>query len=80
MKYKIGWPFWQLAFKVFHCTLFYRYDIYKTDHDFFALSPDIKGLGAEGSTIEEVVEAMKYGAKEFVKLDLFGSSDGWDGN
>lgn len=72
MKYRVGWPFWRFVFKTFHCTLVYRYDIYKTDHDYCAISYDIKGLGAEGSTIEEVVEAIENGAKEFVNLDLYG--------
>ncbi len=40
------------------------------------MSPDIKGLGAEAKTIEDVAEAMESGALEFVRLDLFGADKG----
>ena len=70
-SYRVGWPLWKLAYRL-GFTLSYRYDIYYSpeSRDYCALSPDIKGLGAEAKTIEEVVDAMESGALEFVRLDL----------
>lgn len=73
MIYRVGWPLWKLAYKL-GCTLYYRYDIYQSSesNDYCAISPDIKGLNAEAKTLDEIKEAMEYGAQEIVKLDLFG--------
>lgn len=73
MIYRVGWPFWKLAYKL-GFTLYYRYDVYRNheSNDYCAASPDIKGLNAEAKSLDEVCEAMEYGAQEIVKLDLFG--------
>lgn len=76
MKYRIGLPFWKQAYRL-GCALYYRYDIYYShdSNDYCASSPDIKGLFAEAKTLDEIKEAMEYGAQELVKIDLFGVDD-----
>ncbi len=73
MYYHIGWPFWKLAYRL-GFKLRCRFVISKdTDHnDYFAYSPDIKGLFAESESFDEVVSAMKAGAIDFVHIDLHG--------
>ena len=77
MKYRIGLPFWKQIYKLFGVTLSYRYDIFRSKETglIYGCSPDIKGLNAEGKTVQEVIEAIESGAYVLVRLDLYGVDD-----
>lgn len=75
MKYRIGWPFWRLLYKQ-GFPLVYRYEIvYDVScKRYCALSSDIKGLLAEGDSIEEVRDVMEGCAPEFVAFYVYGEN------
>ena len=70
MNYRIGWPFWKLAYKI-GCTLTFRVIIHKgTDKPvFWCESPDLPGLIAEMPTIEELIKEVHIMAEELLELN-----------
>ncbi len=75
MKYRIGWTFWRLLYRL-GIPLVYRYEIvYDVScHRYCAQIPDVKGLLAEGDSIEEVREVMEGCAPEFVAFYVYGDT------
>lgn len=70
MNYRIGFPFWKLAYKL-GCTLTFRVIIHKGEEQpvYWCESPDIPGLVAEMPTIEELIREVRIMAEELIELN-----------
>lgn len=71
MKYKIGRPFWKIAYRL-GVPIYYSYNIFFDQHAkrYFALSEDIEGLIAEADTIDEIKEICEDIAQNMIKTEL----------
>lgn len=72
MKYRIGWPFWKLAYKL---GFILTYRVYITvDHSdgvtaYTAESPDF-GLVCEMPTLEELIKEIEICANDILEEEL----------
>lgn len=71
MKYKIGRPFWKIAYRL-GVPIYYSYNIFFDRHAkrYFALSEDIGGLVAEADTIDEIKEICEDIAQDMIESEL----------
>lgn len=70
MNYRIGLPFWKLAYKL-GFTLSFRVIIHRGEElsVYWCESPDLKGLVAEKPTIEELIKEINLIAEELLELN-----------
>lgn len=70
MNYRIGLPFWKLAYKL-GFTLTFRVYIRKSEEApvFCAESPDLPGMIAEMPTLEGLIGEVKIIAEELLELN-----------
>ena len=76
LTYRIGRLGWKLAYKL-GVRMSYRYEIvYDVDcKRYIGISPDIKGLVAEGDTVDEVKAVMEGDAPEVVAYMVWDNPD-----
>lgn len=70
MNYRIGFPFWKLAYRL-GATLTFRVIIHKGEESsvYWCESPDLPGLVAEMPTIEELIKEVNSMAEELLELN-----------
>lgn len=70
MNYRIGLPFWKIAYKL-GFTLTSRVVIHKDNENkvYWCESPDLPGLIAEMPTIEGLIEEVNIIAEELLELN-----------
>lgn len=70
MNYRIGLPFWKIAYK-FGFTLIFRVVIHKDNENkvYWCKSPDLPGLIAKMPTIEELIKEVNIIAEELLELN-----------
>lgn len=73
--YRVGRVGWRLAFKL-GATLIYRVDVVRDAEAgvYVATSPDVQGLVAEASTMDELFKEVDAGAEELIGSQLRAST------
>lgn len=70
MNYRIGLPFWKIAYK-FSFTLTFMVIIHKDNENkvYWCKSPDLPGLIAKMPTIEGLIKEVNISAEELLELN-----------
>lgn len=70
MNYRIGLPFWKIAYK-FGFTLTFKVVIHKDNENkvYWCKSPDLPGLIAKMPTIEGLIKEVNIIAEELLELN-----------
>ncbi len=76
MRYKIGWPFWTLAYKL-GATLTFTYRVFKDQHinRYCAYSYDVNGALADAPDVNMVKSQMNDYVLNYIGYNVYGSQD-----